>query len=111
MIITQSCPTLFDPGDCSLPGSSVHGILQATTGVGCHSLLQGIFLIQGLNLGLLHCRQILYHLNHQESPSKWKSFRKRQNTYTDAEIWDRGREEEEKTYQSRRDLASLEEDG
>ena len=30
------------------------------TGVGCHSLLQGIFLIQGLNLGLLHCRQILY---------------------------------------------------
>ena len=30
------------------------------TGVGCHSLLQGIFLAQGLNLGLWHCRQILY---------------------------------------------------
>ena len=30
------------------------------TGVGCHFLLQGIFLIQGLNLHLLHCRQILY---------------------------------------------------
>ena len=29
------------------------------TGVGCHSLLQGIFLTQGLNPGLLHCRQIL----------------------------------------------------
>ena len=29
------------------------------TGVGCHSLLQGIFLTQGSNLGLLHCRQIL----------------------------------------------------
>ena len=28
------------------------------TGVGCHFLLQGIFLAQGLNLGLLHCRQI-----------------------------------------------------
>ena len=28
----------------------------------CHSLLQRIFLIQELNLGLLHCRQILYHL-------------------------------------------------
>ena len=27
--VTQSCPTLFDPRDCSLPGSSVHGILQA----------------------------------------------------------------------------------
>ena len=29
------------------------------TGVGCHSLLQGIFLTQGSNLHLLHCRQIL----------------------------------------------------
>ena len=35
-------------------------------GVGCHSLLQGIFLTQGSNLGLVHCRQILYHLNHRE---------------------------------------------
>ena len=34
------------------------------TGVGSHSLLQGIFLTQGLNLGLLHCRQILYHLKY-----------------------------------------------
>ena len=25
----QSCPTLCDPVDCSLPGSSIHGILQA----------------------------------------------------------------------------------
>ena len=37
------------------------------TGVGCHSLLQGIFLTQGLNLGRLHCRQILYQLSHQGS--------------------------------------------
>ena len=37
-------------------------------GVGCHSLLQGIFLTQGLNRGLLHCRQILYHLSHERSP-------------------------------------------
>ena len=28
--IAQSCPTLCDPMDCSLPGSSVHGIFQAT---------------------------------------------------------------------------------
>ena len=27
--VTQSCPTLSDPMDCSLPGSSVHGIFQA----------------------------------------------------------------------------------
>ena len=39
-----------------------------TTGVGCHSLLQGISLTLGSNLSLLHCRQILYHLSHQGSP-------------------------------------------
>ena len=38
------------------------------TGVGCHSLLQGIFLIQRSKPGLLHCRQILYHLSYQGSP-------------------------------------------
>ena len=27
--VAQSCPTLIDPVDCSLPGSSIHGILQA----------------------------------------------------------------------------------
>ena len=37
------------------------------TGVSSYFLLQGIFLTQGLNLGLPHCRQILYHLSHQES--------------------------------------------
>ena len=35
------------------------------TGVGCHFLLQGIFPTQGLNPGLSHCRQTLYHLSHQ----------------------------------------------
>ena len=38
------------------------------TGVGCHALLQGIFLAQGSNpslLGLLHCRWILYHQANQ----------------------------------------------
>ena len=35
------------------------------TGVGCHSLLQGIFLAQGWNPGLLSCRHILYHWNYQ----------------------------------------------
>ena len=34
------------------------------TGVYSHSLHQGIFQTQGSNLGCLHCRQILYHLNH-----------------------------------------------
>ena len=57
----------FNPMDCSSPGSSVHG-LGKNTGVGCHALLQGIFLIQGSNPGLLHCRQILYHLSYREVP-------------------------------------------
>ena len=35
------------------------------TGVGSHSLLQGIFSTQGSNPGLPHCRQILYQLSHQ----------------------------------------------
>ena len=123
--VAQSCPTLSNPLDCSLPGSSIHGIFQArvlergaiafsvlhcqvgslpaepmgkgkgkslsgvrlfvtpwtvayqaplswdfpgkSTGVGCHCLLQGIFLTQGLNPGLLHCRQMLYRLSHQGS--------------------------------------------
>ena len=38
--VTQSCLTLSDPMDCSLPGSSVHGIFPGkSTGVGCHCLL------------------------------------------------------------------------
>ena len=40
------------------------------TGVGSVSLLQGIFLTEELNQGLLHCRQILYHLSHQGSPNE-----------------------------------------
>ena len=122
VLVAQSCPTLSDPMDCSLPGLSVHGILQErildawdkrsdlvlwedlegaggegggrgdrhgedmwtqglfismydkihykkkkNTGVGSHSLLQGIFPIQGSKPGLLHCRQILNHLSPQES--------------------------------------------
>ena len=42
---------------CDSPGKN--------TGLGSHSLLQGIFLTQGSNPGLLHCRQILYCLSHQ----------------------------------------------
>ena len=44
--------------------------LGKNTGVGSNSLLQGIFLTKGSNKGLLHCRQILYHLSNQGSPPK-----------------------------------------
>ena len=54
VLVAQSCPILCDPADCSMPGSSVHGILQARIlGVGCHFLLRGFFLTPGLNLCLL----------------------------------------------------------
>ena len=66
--VYQSCPTFCNPMDCSLPGSFVQGILQA-------KILEWIAipfswdasLTQGSNPGLLHCRQILYHLSHQGS--------------------------------------------
>ena len=65
--VTQSCPTLCDLMDCSLPRSCIHGIFQART-------LEWLAISfskrssQGLNLGLPHCRQIPYHLSHQGSP-------------------------------------------
>ena len=69
--------------DCSPPGSAVHTCIPCpwsspgkNTGVGSHSLLQGIFLTQGMNPGLLHCRQTLYHLSHQASPRPIKLIRK-----------------------------------
>ena len=68
-LVAQCCLTLWDPMDCSLPGSFVHGDSPGkNTGVSFHALLQRIFPIQGLNPGLLHCRWILYQLSYQESP-------------------------------------------
>ena len=68
-LVAQLCPTLCDPMNCSPPGSSVHGDSPGKNiWMGCHALLQGIFLTQGLNPGLPHWRWILYHLSHQGSP-------------------------------------------
>ena len=68
--VAQSCAALCDTMGCNLPGFSVHGIFSGkSTGVGCHFHLQGIFLNQGSNPGLLHCRQMLYPLSHQGSPN------------------------------------------
>ena len=62
------------------------GFSGKNTRVGCHALLQGTFPTQGSNLCLLHCRQILYCLSHQEGPfafvqlhkwlfsENWRSF-------------------------------------
>ena len=54
-VCVQSCLTLFNPMDCSRPGSSVHGKTYPgkNTEAGCHFLLQGIFPAQEANLPLL----------------------------------------------------------
>ena len=67
VLVTQSCLTLLDPVDCRMPG--VRGILQVRIQQcsilpHCHPLLQGIVLIQGSNLGLQRCGQILHSLSH-----------------------------------------------
>ena len=69
MLICSVMSDSLQPVDCSPPGSSVHGDSPGkNTGVGCSTLLQGIFPIQGSNPGPPHCRQILNHLSHQGSP-------------------------------------------
>ena len=105
MKVAQSCPTLCDPmyytvwnspgqntavGSCCSPGDLLNpGLLHCrwilpakpqgkpkNTEVGSPSLLQGIFLDQESNWGLLHWRQVLYQLSYQGSPYKgeqnWK---------------------------------------
>ena len=64
--VSQSWPTLSNPMDCSLPGSSIHEIFQTR-------ILEWVpfpppedLRTQGSNLSLPHCRQTLYHLSHQE---------------------------------------------
>ena len=68
VLVAQSCLILCNSMDCSPPGSSVHGILQARilewVAV---SFSRGSSPTQGSNPGLPHCRQILYHLSHQVS--------------------------------------------
>ena len=70
----QSCPALWDPMDCSPPGSSVHGNSPGkNTGVGSHALLQEIFTTQGSNsclLWFLHCRPTLCPWSQWGSPYK-----------------------------------------
>ena len=62
--VTQSCLTL-----CDLMDYTVLGILQARilerVAV---PFSKGVFPTQGSNLGLLHCRQIIYQLSHKGSP-------------------------------------------
>ena len=61
VLVAQLCLTLSDPMDYSLPGSSVHGILQAwILEWVAIPFSKGIFPTQRSNPGILHCRQFLY---------------------------------------------------
>ena len=89
-LVTKSCPTLGDPKDCS-PARILcpWDFSGKNTGVGCHFLLQGIFLTQGLNvsclaggffttepsgkprsLGLADANST-YRMNKQQGPTEW----------------------------------------
>ena len=78
LVLISQCMCVYMCVSCSIASDSLQSCglvaFQATlsiespgknAGVGCHSLLQEICLTQGLNAGLLHCRQFLYCLNHQ----------------------------------------------
>ena len=75
VLVAQLCPTLCSTMDCSLPSSSVHGILQTRTLEWVAvPFSRGSFLTQGSNPDFPHCREILYHKSHQGSPKCIWSF-------------------------------------
>ena len=68
MSVTQLCPTLCDSMDCSLPGSSVRGILQ-NTGVGSHFRSPGFLLHSGIQPGSPALQADFFNpLSHQGNP-------------------------------------------
>ena len=77
VLVSQSCSTLcypmeYSPPEFLCPWNSP----GKNSGVDCHFLLQGIFPTLGSNSGLLHCRRVLYHLTHLESPHlTWPIFK------------------------------------
>ena len=77
--VAQSCPNVCDPVVCSLPSSFVFGDSPGkNTGMGSHSLLQGIFPTQESNLVLLHGRWILCHC------TTWEACRTQPNRFLGA---------------------------
>ena len=64
--VAQSCPTLCDPMDCSLPGFSFHGIFQARI---LEWVAISFFPTQRSNVGFLHCRQTFIDWATRESLS------------------------------------------
>ena len=73
VLVTHLCPIFVTPWTVACHGYSLLCPWNSpgkNTEIGSHSLFQGIFLTQGLNPGLLHCRQIIYCLNLEGSPPR-----------------------------------------
>ena len=69
-LVAKTCPTLITPWTLACQALCPWDSPGKNTGVGCHFLLQGIFLTQEWNPGLLHCRQILYQLGYSQGSSR-----------------------------------------
>ena len=85
--VSQSCLTLCDHMDCSLPGPSIHEFSRQKYWSALTFPSQGIFMTQGLNPGLPYCGQILYHLSHQGSPHGWGWLCSNKASFKDTENW------------------------
>ena len=70
--VIQLCLTLCNPMDCSLQGSSVHGIFEARVLEWVAISFSGDLSNSGIEPRSPACRQILYHLSHQGSPNIWE---------------------------------------
>ena len=68
VLVTQSCLTLCDPMDYSLPGCSTHEFSRQEYWSGLPFPSPEDLTNPGIEPGLPHCKQIFYHLNHQGSP-------------------------------------------
>ena len=73
VLVSHPCLTLYNPMNCSPPGSSVHGILQARI-LEWIPFSREIFPTRGSNLGLLHCRQIPNCLSHMTQQSHYWTY-------------------------------------
>ena len=88
VLVAQSCPTptVCNPMGCSLQGSSLSiNSPGKTTGRVAISSSRGIFPTQGSNPGLLHCRQILYHLSPERNPNKLYVYHWLRQTWLETE--------------------------
>ena len=91
-LVAQLFPTLWDTINCSLPCSSVHRYSTSKNiEVGFQALLQGISPTQRSNLGLPHCRWVLYPLRNKKAHEYWSrqpiSLEKAIATYSSTLSW------------------------